>query len=270
MIRPTKDEFLELSRKGNLIPLYCEVIADMETPISAFRKLEAADYSFLLESAESGDAFGRYSFVGSEPSTVFSYRDREVEITHYPTAGSEPEHRHYTAEGDPLDELKELMSSYEPVEVPGLALFSGGAVGFLSFESVRYFEPSVPMAKTDDLHTPDAVFILTRSMLIFDHLAKKIQLVVNAHVQGDPEATYDQAVEDLEKLQEKLEGMMDSPGLAPVETDLELQAEANMTKEEYVAMTSRMQEYIRAGDIFQVVPSQRFAVPFDQDRKSVV
>ncbi len=262
MLHPNKERFLEAAQTANLIPVYREVIADMITPIGAYRKLDGATHRFLLESAENAEVFGRYSFVGADPARIFSFRDGVVSLREFSGADAHEASRQWEAEGDPLEELQKLMERYRPAPLDGLPLFYGGAVGFLAYEAVRYFEPTVPTTGNNDLDIPDALFIVTRSLLIFDHHKRKIQLVANVEVGDDPEAAYEEACAVIDRLADILNRGSESEGLAPVETDQELESEPNMTRDEYIAMTRRMQEYIRAGDIFQVVPSQRFAVPY--------
>jgi anthranilate synthase component 1 len=262
MFTPDKESFLKAAQTANLIPVYREAIADMVTPISAYRKFDGATHRFLLESAENAEVFGRYSFVGADPSKIFTFRDGKVTLQEFSGPGRKPSEAQWEADGDPLEELQRLMSGYHPADLEGLPLFYGGAVGFLAYEAVRYFEPTVPTAGNNDLDIPDALFIVTRSLLIFDHHERKIQMVANVEVGDDPEAAYEEACAVIDQLAEVLNSGKESAGLAPVHTDQELESEPNMTRDEYVAMTSRMQEYIRAGDIFQVVPSQRFAVPY--------
>jgi len=255
----SRESFRELARLGNLIPLYREIIADMETPVSAFYKIDTGDHSFLFESVEKGNKFARYSFLGASPHLIFQARGKNI------TLREGKNERTYAIADDPLHELERLMGNYRPVPVEGLPLFSGGAVGYLGFEAVTEFEPTVPRAKKDDLNVPDAYFFITDTLLIFDHLERRIKIVANAHV-SDPthaDVAYDEAVAKIGELESRLARAV--PGrLLPVFTDVEpLEPSINMTRDEYIRMTEAMQEYIRAGDIFQVVPSQRFEVPFD-------
>jgi anthranilate synthase component 1 len=257
---PSRESFRERAHLGNLIPVYREIIADMETPVSAFHKIDTGDHSFLFESVEKGNKFARYSFLSASPHLIFQACGNNITITE----GSE--RRHYAVEhGDLLHELEKLMAHYRPVPADDLPLFYGGAVGYLGFEAVTQFEPTVPRAKKDDLNVPDAYFFITDTLLIFDHLERRIKIVANAHVTDPTHAdrAYDQAVAKIEELEARLSRAV--PGrLLPVFSDIKpLEPEINMTRDEYVAMTEAMQEYIRAGDIFQVVPSQRFEVPFD-------
>lgn len=256
---PSRESFRELAHQGNLIPVYREIIADMETPVSAFHKIDTGDHSFLFESVEKGNKFARYSFLGASPHLIFQARGKTITLCE----GSEQ--RSYTITGDPLRELEHLMSGYRPVRTGDLPLFYGGAVGYLGFEAVTEFEPSVARAKKDDLRVPDAYFFLTDTLLIFDHHERRIKIVANAHIVDPTHAdrAYDEAVAKIEELEARLARPVRS-SLLPVFTDVvPLEPQINMTREEYVAMTEAMQEYIRAGDIFQVVPSQRFEVSFD-------
>jgi anthranilate synthase component 1 len=255
----SRESFRELARRGNLIPLYREIIADMETPVSAFQKIDTGDHSFLFESVEKGGKFARYSFLGASPELIFIARGKNI------TLREGKEERGYTIEHDCLRELEHLMAGYVPVPVEGLPLFSGGAVGYLGYEAATQFEPTISRAKKDDLGVPDAFFFVTDTLLIFDHLERRIKIVANAHV-SDPthaDAAYDDAVKKIEELESRLARAV--PGrVLPVFTEVApLEPSVNMTRDQYVKMTEAMQEYIRAGDIFQVVPSQRFEVPFD-------
>jgi anthranilate synthase component 1 len=256
---PTRERFRELARQGNLVPVYREIIADLETPVSAFQKIDTGDHSFLFESVEKGGKFARYSFLGASPHLILQARGREITVREGESV------RAYTAEGDVLHELERLMAGFKPVPHDELPLFYGGVVGYLGFEAVTQFEPVVPRARRDDLDVPDAVFFLTDTLLIFDHHERRIKIVANAHM-TDPaaaDAAYDAAVAKIDELGSRLERPVRSR-LLPIGQEITpLEPVVNMTQAEYVMMTEAMQEFIRAGDIFQVVPSQRFEVPFD-------
>ncbi|MDR2462868.1 MAG: anthranilate synthase component I, partial [Verrucomicrobiales bacterium] len=237
----TKEQFIELAKRGNLIPVWREVVADLETPVSAFIKLDTGSHAFLLESAEGVERFGRYSFVGSDPNIIFSQRGRRVTISEGGVT------REFESDSDPLVELKKLMDTYQAVTVADLPLFSGGAVGWLSYEAVRYFEPTVPRAACDDLQLPDAYFIVSDTLLIFDHLTRRLRIVANAHVTGSPSAAYDAAVNKIEAIEAKLRGAISHP-LLEARGDLPTPAHTpNMTKDDYIRMTAKMQEHIAAG-----------------------
>jgi anthranilate synthase component I len=253
---PSFDEFKAKASQGNLIPVYREIMADLETPVSAFLKLDRGDFSFLLESVEGGEKWGRYCFLGAEPSIIFQSKGSRVEITRH----GDTEVR----EGvDPLDALKQLMSDYRPVEVEGLPRFFGGAVGYLTYDMVRFCE-RLPDQTVDDLKVPDSMFMLTDTIVIFDHMLQKLKVVSNALVDGPPEKAYQQAVARIEQLIDRLRqpvpprpaGQL-APGPVPLTS--------NFTKEAYEHVVERAKEYIRAGDIIQVVPSQRFEAPIDVD-----
>lgn len=256
MVYPSLDEFLLLSKKGNLIPIYREVVADLETPLTLFSKLENQKNAFLFESAEKGGRFSRYSFLGANPSLIFIANKGRFQVFE----GTQK--REFVSSRDPLTELQEIMSSYRPVSHGELPLFYGGAVGYLSYESVTYFEKTVPRALKDDLRIPDAVFGLSDTLYIFDHQTRKILLVSNAFVESDPTTAYQSALLKIDQMMDVLSQNLTSSLIEP-RTDLpELKPSVNMTQEHYLKMTAEMQEYIKSGDIFQVVPSQRFEVPF--------
>jgi anthranilate synthase component 1 len=256
MYYPSFDAFKAKASQGNLIPVYREVMADLETPVSAFLKLDRGDFSFLLESVEGGEKWGRYCFLGAEPSIVFQSKGSRVEITRHGDTEVQ--------EGvDPLDALKQLMSDYHPVEVEGLPRFFGGAVGYLTYDMVRFFE-RLPDQTVDDLHVPDSMFMLTDTIVIFDHMLQKLKVVSNALIDGPPEKAYQQAIARIEQLIERLHQPVPPrpagqlvPGPVPLTS--------NFTKEGYERVVERAKEYIRAGDIIQVVPSQRFEAPIDVD-----
>ncbi len=256
MLQPNQETFNQLALQGNLVPVYREIIADLETPLSVYLKLSGQPNSFLLESVEKGGKFGRYSFLGSNPNTVLTCRAGKYSLT------ENGKTRTFESKKDPLAELQTLMGRYRPVSHGKLPIFYGGAVGYLSYESVTYFEPSVPRAKTDDLQIPDAVFLISDTLLIFDHLERRILIVANVWVEGDPASAYAEATRKIEALTELLRKPA-SHQILPAQPEVtELKSSVNMTQDRYLQMTADMQEYIKAGDIFQVVPSQRFEVPF--------
>jgi len=164
-IIPSIDEFCELARRGNVIPIFAEFIADNETPVSAFKKLDPpqAGNSFLFESTEKNDVSGRFSFIGIDPRVVIKTCGCELQIVE---SGDE---RRVEITGDPLDEIRKLMARYQFVSRPDLPRFSGGAVGFLGYEAIHFFEPKVLIAERDELKLPEMVFMIPSSLLIFDH-----------------------------------------------------------------------------------------------------
>lgn len=259
---PNLDTFRELASRGNLVPVYTELTADYETPISAFRKLCAdGENSFLLESAEKCDQIGRFSFLGNRPRAVVTAWGRKMEVAE---RGKTRTIR-VAADSDPLRELERLMNRYKPVAVDGLPMFCGGAVGFLGYDMVRFFEPTVEIPARDDLALPDMVFLIADTLVIFDHRFRRLQLVANVFL--DDHKTVEEAYAwAKERIQELVEQLTRPLGFVPLSTfraaTRELEVKSYTTKEEYEAMVSAAKEYIYAGDVFQVVPSQRFEVPF--------
>ncbi len=260
---PSLADFLELSRGGNLVPIYREILADTETPVSAFLKTARGEHAFLLESVVGGERWGRYSFLGSEPAAVFTSRGTTVSL-----AESGRLVRTFTAE-DPLAALRDLLASYRAVSVAGLPRFFGGAVGYLAYDAVRFFE-RLPATLPDPLDLPELYFIVPASMLVFDALAQSIKVVVNVDLRDpatDPRAAYDAAVARADELVARLAAPLTLPDALPA-TGEGLPVTANMSAIEYGAMVERAKEYIRAGDVIQVVLAQRLesklrAAPFN-------
>ena len=250
MYYPDKKLFLKKARQGNLIPVYTEVIADMETPVSAFMKLGDSPYSFLLESVESGGGIGRYSFLGANPSLIFKSRGTEAEIT------EQGRTRKIQTE-NPLMFLKGLLKNYRPVADETLPPFSGGAVGYISYDSVRFFE-DLPEENLDELNLPDFYFMITDTIIIFDRLMNKLKIVANAHVGGDPEHAYQEAVSRIETLMGQLMSASSGTYFQPPLIRKRGELTSNMTPKQFEKAVLAAQEYIRAGDILQVVLSQRF------------
>jgi anthranilate synthase component I len=250
---PARGDVRALSRGGNLIPVCREILADLETPVSAFLKVHRGPYGFLLESVEGGEKWGRYSFLGTEPALVFRARGHEVEIE-TPGAAATRE----TVE-DPFEALRRLLARYRPVAVPGMPRFAGGAVGHIGYDMVRAFE-RLPRLLPDDLGLPDACLLVSESLLVFDNVAQKIKVVSHVHVrEGESlESAYDAAVARIDTLVARL-------GAAPVEPPaVEAtpgEVVSNVAQADYQKVVERAKEYIRAGDIIQVVLAQRFELP---------
>lgn len=248
---PSLEEARGLAAAGNFCPLYCEVPADLETPVSAFLKVARGRYSFLLESVEGGERLARYSFIGTEP---------------YRTIRTGAMDGGYV---DPLIAVQEELSRFKAVPVPGLPRFTGGAVGYLGYECVRYFEPRVPPLAEDPLGIPESVFLFTDTLLVFDHLQHKIKVVSHFRLDGDVEAAYRQAAWRVEELVGRLEKPLDRLPYRGMNSHASgARASSNMDREEYGRIVKKGKEYIVAGDIIQVVLSQRFqrptkAHPFD-------
>ncbi len=254
---PTLDEVRGLAGAGNLVPVYREIMADLETPVTAYLKVAQGPYSFLLESVEGGERLARYSFIGSDPYLILRLHDGVLTATHQ--RGDKQTFR-FT---DPLEALQGFLTPYAPVRTPGLDLprFLGGAVGYLGYECIRYFEPRVPMAPDDVLGLPDAVFMLTDTLLVFDHLKRKIKVVSHVHTDtGDLDTAYAEATQRIDRLVAKLRAGVVAPPRGTGEK-AGGGARANFSRAEYEALVERAKEYIAAGDVIQVLPSQRLTVP---------
>jgi anthranilate synthase component 1 len=258
-ITPSMDEFSALARRGNVVPIFAELIADNETPVSAFKKVDCGGYSFLFESTEKNDESGRFSFVGADPRIVIKIYGHELQITEL------GEERRVERTGDPLDELRKLIVRYQFVSRPELPRFSGGAVGFLGYEAIHFFEPKVPAAERDELKLPEMIFMITGSLLIFDHRLRTLKIVANAFLEDGPlERIYARASDSIHAIMRQLAKSADLP-LVPA-ADREIQpAHSNFHPQEFERAVERAKEYIRAGDIFQVVLSQRFESEFSDD-----
>ena len=258
-ITPSMDEFCQLGRHGNVVPVFAEFIADNETPVSAFKKLDGGGYGFLFESTEKNDESGRFSFVGIDPRIVIKTHGQRLQIFEL---GVE---RRTETTSDPLDELRNLMARYQFVSNPKLPRFSGGAVGFLGYEAIHSFEPKVPTAERDELQLPEMIFMITSSLLIFDHRLRTLKIVANAFLDDGPlEKLYARAVESIHVIMRRLAKPADLPPIPPADCEIQ-PAHSNFHPEEFKRAVEQAKEYIRAGDIFQVVLSQRFESSFSGD-----
>ena len=276
--RPTLDEFRKLARKANTIPVYSRLLADELTPVSAYARLaegpEGSDYAFLLESVVGGEKIARYSFVAARPSAVYLAYDRKVTVR---DAAGERTYEHR----DPLANLEHLLADRRPVHLRGLPRFVGGIVGYAGYDVIRYSE-RLPNPPADDRRLPDMLFGLYEDMVIFDHVSKTINVLANAFVPEtrsvngmtaspkDVDAAYADACRRIDELVARLKRQLDlGIGEIPEPGDRLPDFVSNFTRERYEAAVERCKEYIRAGDIFQVVPSQRLAVKTKADPFSI-
>lgn len=271
MYYPTLEEFREKAKFGNTVPVYRPILADMETPVSAFYKLMPDDFAFLLESVEGGETIARYSFLGSQPSVLFHSKGHQVTIDYL----SKGEKVTQTCD-DPLQALEDVMHHYQPVQIDGLPQFHGGAVGYLSYDMVRFVE-ELPDETVDELALPDCFFMLAETLLVFDHVNHQIKVVANARIDGDVNAAYAEAIERIDAIIANLKSapLAGQAGAsvtsvtpvaalskrAPTVRKQGDSPTSNFTKERYEEAVRRAKEYIAAGDIIQVVPSQRFSRP---------
>ncbi len=252
MYYPTLEQVKKLATRGNLIPVYREILADLETPVTAFLKIAHGYHSFLLESVEGGERMARYSFMGTEPYRV-------LRTGHGEEAGAV----------DPLVLIQQELEKYKLVPLDGLPRFHGGAVGYLGYDTVNYFE-KLPSPEVDPLGLPEAILMFTDTLLVFDHLKHKIKVLSHAYIDGDVEEAYSKAVAKIERLVDRLKQPLAPPRNISSSSNSSSKNEvsSNLTKEEHEAMVNRAKQDIYNGEIIQVVLSQRLskrtnAHPFD-------
>ena len=247
MYYPDLEQVKELAHKGNLIPICREINADLDTPVSAYLKVARPPYSFLFESVEGGERMARYSFIGTEPQTVIKTGAGQA-----------------LGKVDPLEPIEEELSRFKLVDVPNMQRFNGGAVGYLSYESVNYFE-ELPSPDPDVLGVPEAIFMLTMTYIVFDHVGHKITVVSHAHLNGDVEEAYSDATGRIDEIIRRLQSSLPVPIATNSAADQRLATTSNMTPEEYYDMVNQVKEYIIAGDVIQTVVSQRLSRPTTAD-----
>lgn len=251
-IKPTRDEVAALFHQGDLVPVYRTLLADLETPVSVYLKLTSAGHpAFLLESVEGGERVGRYSFIGVNPKGIITAKNNTITRTFDGQTTTEilPKGQ------DALDIIKAQMQQVQPVRVAGLPRLVGGAVGYLSYDMVRYFE-RLPETAIDDLQVPEAAFMFPDTLVIFDHAKHQLIVLANAHNTSTPDAAYNDAIRRIDQIVVSLGNPLPSIPLATAPTDDNLQS--NMTQKRYEEMVERAKSYIHDGDAFQIVLSQRF------------
>jgi anthranilate synthase component 1 len=258
MIEPDFKTFCRLARRGNLVPVYDAFTADLLTPVGAYLRLSRkARYACLLESVEGGEKLARYTFVGANPVEVFRYVNGACVL--------EGESRLSWTQSNPLDFLRNRLERYRPVRVPGLPPLVGGAIGYFGYDMVRLFE-NIPAASRDDLRMDDAVLMFYLGLVVFDHVRRRVSIVRNVFTDGPGSlrAKYQAAVREIRETRSQLDASLDgarrkTPRRAP------LRVTSNMTRRQYLAAVRKAKRYIRAGDIFQVVISQRFSARTSAD-----
>ena len=242
MYYPSLEEVKSHAGSANLVPVYREINADLETPVSAYLKVVRGPYSFLLESVEGGERIARYSFIGTDPTEVIKTGPGED-----------------LGAVDPLVPVERMLSKYKLADIDYLDKFNGGAVGYISYDAVRYFE-KLPTPDEDPLEVPESIFMMTTTYLVFDHVRHKIKVVSHAHLDGDARAAYDEATARIDEVIRRLntQPRLPEPNLdQPTGADVEF----NMTREYYDGMVEKSREYIIAGDIIQTVVAHRMSRP---------
>lgn len=255
-IQPGRESFLEQARHFTVVPVWAEVLADLETPVSAYLKLVGDGSGFLLESVEGGEQWARYSFVGRRPSVALKSHDGKVDWEGTPPISE--------LSGNPLEVLARLLDYCQAPQVENLPPLHGGVVGYLGYDVVRYIE-SLPRTTRDDLSLPEVLLYLATDLVVFDHLDQKIQFVQNVLIADNPETQYEEAVA---KIEEAIAQLSRPLGYSPSRVELhnpQIRFDSNISAEEFSSAVERAKEYILDGEIFQVVLSQRFSVPLEVD-----
>lgn len=276
---PSRQHFAEACERGNLVPVYREIMADGDTPVSAYAKLGGQDYSFLLESVVGGEKWAEYSFIGVEPRAVLYCRGQRAHITWYD--GRQENREEEWKAADPTAALAALMERWKPVEMPGLPRFWGGAVGWIAYDVVRAFE-KLPAQAPADVDIPPLCMVITETLVIFDNLRQTIKVVTAPYVPSPAEAdkAYDRAIERIEDVVKRLRTrpanlrQLEPPpsgedGSAAMRWGGIAEPTSSFAKPDYIAAVNKIRDYILAGDIFQAVLSQRLEIergdlhPFD-------
>jgi anthranilate synthase component I len=257
---PSQPEFLKLAGQGNLIPVTRRVLADMETPLSAYRKIRGQGESFLFESVEGGEHIGRYSFVGCNPRSIIRQTGSKVELIE----NGKVTESFAIGQGvrDGLAVIEQVMRRFQPVPIPGLPRFSGGAVGFIGYEFIHDIEPVVPRPSRDELKTPVLYFLIADELLVFDRVEQTITILVNAVLNGQtPAEAYEEATGEIDRLLSLLEQPLEHLPVDVPRDVPEIPFVSNMSRQAFLENVALAKKYITAGDIIQVVGSQRFSIP---------
>jgi len=245
MYQPTLEQVKNMTGPGNLVPVYRSINADLETPVSAYLKVAQGPYSFLLESVEGGERIGRYSFIGTDPYKVVKTGAKEE-----------------LGVIDPLLPVQAEMDQYQLVPVAGLPGFHGGAVGYLAYDTIRYFEPRVPEMPADPQGVPESVFMFCDTLLVFDHVRHDIKVVSHVHLNGDIDRAYAEATAKIDEMVRRLSQPLTLPPELQSNGSGKLVSrniESNFTPEQYAKIIDKCIEYVYSGDVIQVVNSQRFS-----------
>ncbi|MGZ4961304.1 MAG: anthranilate synthase component I family protein, partial [Limisphaerales bacterium] len=271
MYYPSQAEFAELAKQGNLIPVTRRILADLETPLSAYRKIRGNGESFLFESVEGGEHIGRYSFVGCNPRGIIRQDGNRVQMIENGkvTESFEVSPTHQLTDSpthgvrDGLQVVEHVMKRFRPVTLPGLPRFTGGAVGFIGYEFIHDVEHVVPRPPNDELKTPTMYFLIADELLIFDRVAQTITILVNAVLDDKtkPEDAYEDAIGEIDRLVSLLEQPSEHiPVSLPAEPP-HVNFQSNVPKPKFLENVQNCKKYITAGDIIQIVGSQRFSTP---------
>jgi len=260
-IVPSRERFEELAKLGNVVPVFVDLVADGETPASAFQKLDEGGYSFLFESAEQTEQSGRYSFLGFSPRLTIRSEEGAVSTEENGRVEKTDEN------GDPLAGLERVMSRFRFVATPDLPRFAGGAVGFLGYDVARYFEKSVPPPPEDDLRLPEMIFMIMGLLVVFDHRYRRVKIVANVFLDDHENASAAHLAAE-RKIQAALAKLASPVRLPLIDAQKPVSRQlmrSNITREKFEAAVVEAKRHIKAGDVFQVVLSQRFETDFRGD-----
>jgi len=256
-VSPSRDDFVALARDHAVVPVWREVLADLETPLSVYRKLSGRGPSFLLESVEHGERWGRYSFVGTDPFLVLRGKDGTVVWEGEPPPDA-------AAATGPIDALARATQAFHAPEIPGLPPLHSGAVGYVGYDAVRELE-AIPATGVDELALDDVVMLFPRHIVAVDHVRQRLTVVTNVVIGDDVGGQYDAAVIETDALVARLDASVSTPPTTPPATLQVDDVPSNLTPADYVGIVKRCLDHIAAGDAFQIVPSQRFSLPTDAD-----
>jgi len=252
LIYPKRQKFIELAQNANVIPVTKQIYSDTKTPIGIFINFAAQKNCFLLESIEGGEKWARYSFIGRNPYMTFESSENTIVI--------ENNEGKTIIEGNPFDELKKLFRRFKYARIEGLPRFTGGAVGYIGYDMVRHIE-ELSDAPPDDLHLPDSYLMFCDEIIVYDHLKQKVMVIVNARVDDDANKVYDLAVQKIEKICGEIEEPSRSESMGTQKANnTNVDVQSNFTQADFCKAVEKAKEYIKDGDIFQVVLSQRFSV----------
>jgi anthranilate synthase component 1 len=242
MYYPTLEEIKKQKKDGNMIPIYREIVADLETPVSAFLKVSRGGYSFLLESVEGGERLARYSFIGTEPYRVLATKAED--------------------KVNPLPLIAEELKKYKLIPAIDLPRFCGGAVGYLGYETATRFE-ELPSPTSDPLGLPESLFMFVDTMLVFDHVSHKIKVLSHVHLDGDIEQAYQNAVHKIDNLIDRLSHALEPSQnkKSPIHFKTNYNLSSNFSKDDFEASVQKVKQYITSGEAIQVVLSQRLSKP---------
>ena len=254
MLYPTKEEIKDILKNYKTVPVFYELLVDSYTPIQLFNALhEAYDNCFILESVDNSDQWGRYSFVGINPKAEITLKDKVAVVSKNGT-----DEKYEVA--DPISFLSNILKDYKSPRFPNRPKLTGGLIGYFAYDMVRYFEKTLCDPPTDDLDMPDANLFLFDEIVAYDHLSNKAVIILNIHSSGDIDKQYDDCIRRKDEIISVLKNYVSKVNVSVRKTHKDIEIRSNITKEKYLANVEKAKKYIKNGDIFQVVPSQRFEV----------